>query len=481
MKRASGVLAHLSSIHGDYSIGSFGKETREFIDFLSRCGFTYWQVLPFCMTDDCNSPYKSYSAFAGNPLFIDLPTLAEQGLLTSQELNRAKQKTPYLCEYSRLERERLPLLRTAFGRISDKQREEIRAWILEYPDLCRASEFLALKQKNRNLPWREWTECTPDDKETFFWQWVQYEFFRQWMRIKAYANEKGVKVIGDLPIYVALDSCDVWANPEQFRLDENLRPVKVAGVPPDYFSEDGQLWGNPLYDWNRMKADGYEWWARRIRYMLTLFDGIRIDHFRGLESYWSVPVWAKTAKEGGWEKGPGKDFVDALRRIADGRLIIAEDLGDITPEVQDLLHYSQFSGMRVLQFAFLGDSNSPHLPHNYPKNCVAYSGTHDNNTLLGYVWEMPPESRERLLYYCNCPSAEWREACEHIIKMLMASHADTVIFPIQDIFAFGADTRMNTPGTASDNWSYRVEREQLAAVDTNKFQFFNELYGRIQS
>lgn len=479
MKRASGVLTHLSSLYGDYSIGSFGKEAREFVDFLSRGGFTYWQVLPFCMADNCYSPYKSYSAFAGNPLFIDLPTLAEQGLLTSCELNDAKQSTPYLCEYSRLEQERLPLLRLAHERTKDKQKEDIRVWLSDYPDLCRAAEFLALKQRNRDLPWHEWTEHIPDEKELSFWQWVQYEFFHQWMAIKNYANEKGIRVIGDVPIYVALDSCDVWANPEQFQLDENLRPTKVAGVPPDYFSEDGQLWGNPIYNWKQMRSDGYAWWSRRIRYMLTIFDGIRIDHFRGLESYWSVPVTAKTAKEGKWEKGPGRALIDTLRRIADDRLVIAEDLGDITPQVHNLLRYSKFPGMRVLQFAFLGDLHSPHLPHNYPKNCVAYSGTHDNNTLLGYVWEMSPESRARLMSYCNCQSAEWREACEQIIKTMMASHADTVIFPIQDIFAYGSDTRMNTPGTAANNWAYRITREQLAAADTEKFRFFNELYGRI--
>ena len=481
MKRASGVLAHISSLHGDYSIGSFGKEAREFIDFLYEGGFSYWQVLPFCMADDCHSPYKSYSAFAGNPFFIDLPTLSEQGLLSADELKEARQNTPYLCEYSRLEKERLPLLRLAHERTSEKQSGEIREWIRNYPELCRASEFLALKEKNKNLPWYEWTEHLPDNKALFFWQWVQYEFFRQWMTIKKYANEKGIQVIGDVPIYVARDSCDVWANPEQFQLDENLRPSNVAGVPPDYFCEDGQLWGNPLYNWERMKADGYKWWSERICHMLTLFDGIRLDHFRGFESYWSIPAAARTAKEGVWQKGPGRAFIDTVRKIADGRLIIAEDLGDITPKVQNLLRYSKFPGMRVLQFAFWGYADSPHLPHNYSKNCVAYSGTHDNNTLLGYLWEMPPESRSRLLSYCSCEAAEWREACWHIIKVLLASHADTVIFPIQDIFAFGADTRMNTPGTAANNWAYRITREQLVAVSTENLRFLNQLYGRAQN
>lgn len=479
MKRASGILAHISSIYGDYSIGSFGKEAREFVDFLFQCGFTYWQVLPFCMIDECNSPYKSYSAFAGNPLFIDLPILAEQGLLTSQELNDARQKDLYLCEYSRLRKERLPLLRLAHRRTTDKQRKEILAWLADYPALSRAAEFLALKQKNHNLPWYNWTLHISDEEELSFWQWVQYEFFHQWIAIKNYANQNGIKVIGDVPIYVASDSCDVWANPEQFLLDENLHPTKVAGVPPDYFSEDGQFWGNPIYNWKQMRADGYIWWSERIRYMLTLFDGVRIDHFRGFESYWSIPAAAKTAKEGKWEKGPGRTLIDALKRISGDRLIIAEDLGEITPQVYNLLQYSKFPGMRVLQFAFMGDPKSPHLPHNYPKNCVAYSGTHDNNTLLGYIWEMSNESRELLMSYCNFHSGEWREGCEQVIKTLMASHADTVIFPIQDIFAYGADTRMNTPGTHTNNWAYRITREQLKEVDTENFKFFNKLYGRI--
>ncbi|MBQ9087097.1 MAG: 4-alpha-glucanotransferase [Clostridia bacterium] len=478
MKRASGVLMHLSSLYGNYSIGSFGKESKEFVDFLAKGGFTYWQVLPFCMADDCHSPYKSYSAFGGNPLFIDLPTLAQRGLLTYGELKQAEQQSPYLCEYSRLEKERLPLLRLAASRISDGEREDIQKWLEEFPELAKAAEFLALCQKNQDRPWHDWTEQMPEPEELFFWQWIQHEFFHQWMEVKRYANKRGIQIIGDIPIYVALDSCDVWANPEQFQLDKNLRPTKVAGVPPDYFSEDGQLWGNPLYNWKQMRSDGYAWWSRRIEYMLTLFDGIRMDHFRGLEAYWSIPASAKTAKEGKWVRGPGRPLIDKIREIAGDRLIIAEDLGDITPGVEALLRHSKFPGMRVLQFAFLGDTESPHLPHNYPKNCVAYSGTHDNNTLLGYIWEMSPESRARLMSYCNCQKEDWRDGCEMIMKTLMASHADTVVFPIQDIFAYGADTRMNTPGTATNNWAYRITREQLAAVNTEKFRFYNELYGR---
>ena len=479
MKRSSGVLMHVSSLYGDYSIGSFGKEALEFADFLADSGFSYWQVLPFCMTDECNSPYKSFSSFGANPLFIDLPTLNGKGLLTDAELSAARQNAPYLCEYERLSRERLHLLRLAASRTDKGYRCEVSDFIEKNPPLAEAAEFLALREANGGALWSEWTVNTPTPEELYFWQFVQYEFFIQWQRVKNYANGKGIKIIGDIPIYVALDSADVWANPEQFQLDERRHPSCVAGVPPDYFSEDGQLWGNPLYDWKKMKKDGYSWWSRRIEYMLTLFDGVRIDHFRGFESYWSIPADAKTAKEGKWVKGPGRAIVDKIREIAGDRLIIAEDLGDITPAVYSLLKYSKFPGMRVFQFAFLGDKDSPHLPHNYVKNCISYSGTHDNNTLLGYVWELDAETRRQVFEYCNCESDDWNRGCVMIIKTLMASHSDTVIFPIQDILVYGADTRMNTPGTAESNWAYRITKDQLTAVDKKKFHRLNVLYGRI--
>ncbi len=469
---------HISSLYGDYSCGSFGKEAREFVDFLAEGGFSYWQVLPFCMTDECNSPYKSLASFGANPMFIDLPTLCARGLLTEKELAEAKQKTPYLCEYDRLCCERLPLLRRAAERAGEYERRKIDEFIKKNTAMGDAARFLALREANGGALWSEWTVDTPDGGELFFWQFVQYEFFTQWMALKGYANGKGVKIIGDIPIYVAHDSADVWASPEQFLLDENMQPTCVAGCPPDYFSEDGQLWGNPIYDWKKMKADGFSWWERRIEHMLTLFDGARIDHFRGFEAYWSIPAKALTAKEGKWVKGPGRAIVDKIREVADGRLIIAEDLGDITPEVERLLKYSKFPGMRVFQFAFLGDRETPHLPHNYIKNCISYTGTHDNNTLLGYIWEMDAATRREVFEYCNCESDDWSCGCVMIIKTMMASHSDTVIFPIQDIFVYGADTRMNTPGTSESNWAYRITREQLWAVNREKFLRLNRLYGR---
>ena len=261
-------------------------------------------------------------------------------------------------------------------------------------------------------------------------------------------------------------------------LDSHGYPIDVAGVPPDYFSEDGQLWGNPLYDWKKMKKDGYSWWRRRLEHTLDLFDGVRIDHFRGLESFWAIPASAKTAKEGRWVKGPGKDMIKLIKQVAGDRLIIAEDLGDITPEVDALREYSGFPGMRVVQFAFLGDPLTPHLPHNYAENSVAYSGTHDNNTLLGYVWELDEETRAKVFAYCGASPDNWSEGARAILRTLLASHADRVILPVQDLLVFGADTRMNTPGTSEDNWAYRLTRDQFRSLDPKEYLALNKLFGR---
>ena len=293
---------HVSSLYGEYGIGSFGKEAREFIDFLAESGFSLWQTLPFCMPDECNSPYKSYSAFGANPYFIDLPTLYEKGYLTEEELLSAKQKTPYLCEYEKLKKERFPLISLAASRAAaDKELcKRIDLFLAEHEQLLRAAEFLALREANAGTPWQTWTVKSADPDTLFAWKFIQYEFFTEWQAVKTYANSRGIKIIGDLPIYVALDSADVWANPDDFMLDSKGYPTNVAGVPPDYFSEDGQLWGNPLYNWRKMKDNGYSFWKSRMEYMLTLFDGVRIDHFRAFESFWSIPANAESAKAGRW-------------------------------------------------------------------------------------------------------------------------------------------------------------------------------------
>ncbi len=477
MERKSGVLMHISSLYGDYGCGAFGEEAKHFVDFLKECGFSYWQVLPFCPVDECNSPYKSPSTFGGNPYFISLDTLYKKGLITDEELCAHKQQNPYSCEFVRLFHTRPALLLEASKRATN--REEIESFISENPELDNFCTFMALKSANNQAPWTEWTVRNPDPDVLFMWKFIQFEFFAEWKEIKAYANSNGIKIIGDIPIYVDFDSSDVWANREMFLLDKDNKPSCVAGVPPDYFCADGQLWGNPIYNWEIMKADGFKWWKNRIKHMTTLFDGVRIDHFRGIESYWAVPGDAKTAKEGKWEKGPGMDLVKAIKEACGDALIIAEDLGDITPDVIKLLEESKLPGMRVFQFAFMGDSSTPHRPHNYINNCIAYTGTHDNNTLLGYLWELSDNDRREMLEYCGYTNPDWTGGCEAIIRTMMRSHAGLVIMPIQDLLGYGSDTRLNIPGKSEGNWQYRITREQLDSIDKNRFRKLNELYSRI--
>ncbi len=475
MKRASGVLMHISSLYGDYSCGSLGKSAFEFVDFLKSCGFSYWQVLPTGLCDECNSPYKSPSAFAGTPFFIDLEILEKKGLLTKAELENARQQSPYVCEFDRLKSERLSLLFKAAERAKNK--DEINEFIDENKELSDFCEFAALKQANAGRFWKEWTVKTPKAEDVFAWRFIQYEFFTQWQKLKDYAGKNGIKLIGDMPLYVDLDSSDVYFNRELFMLDKNGDPTDVAGVPPDYFSADGQLWGNPLYDYGKMEQDGFSWWKRRIAHNLKMFDGLRIDHFRGIESFFAVKNGETTAKNGRWIKGPGEKLVDAIKQTAGDKLIIVEDLGDITKEVEALLKYSGLPGMRVFQFSFLGGDN-PHLPHNYIKNCIAYSGTHDNNTLLGYLWELDEQTRQRMLCYCGFKGDNWGSGCDDIIRTLFASSAGLVILPIQDVLGYGSDTRMNRPGTAKGNWIYRVTKEQLCGIDKDKYLKLNRTYFR---
>ncbi len=478
MKRQSGVLLPVSALPGEYSCGSFGQAAERWIDRLEANGFSVWQVLPFCLPDDFDSPYKSYSAFSANPFFIDLDGLFSDGLLTKGELLSAEQHTPYACEYDRLRKDRLPLLATAAGRVTD--RAPIEAFLAEHPHTADFCEFMALRAANGDRPWYEWTKTEGDGDVRFLWQFCQYTFFRQWKKIRDYAAMRGVEVIGDIPMYVDLDSADVWAAPDNFQLDGRHRPTAVAGVPPDYFSEDGQLWGNPLYRFDRMKKDGYRFWRDRMAAMAEWFDGVRIDHFRAIASYYSIPADAKTAKAGTWKRGPGMSLIRALREAAGRTRLIAEDLGDITPDVEALLEKSGLPGMRVLQFGFLDDAPSVHRPHRYPENCVAYTGTHDNNTLLGYMFDASESERRRLLSYCGYEEREWnRPAAYHaVLRALFRSAAATVIVPVQDILLYGKDTRINVPGRPFGNWTYRVTEEQLSGADWTFFKEINHIYER---
>ena len=478
MERKSGVLMHISSLWGEHSCGSFGSEAKEFVDFLSKGGFSFWQVLPFGLVDECNSPYKSYSTFGGNPYFVDLNLLAEEGLITQEELNTAKQKTPYSCEFDRLRRERVELLIKASERADTKLCRKINSFIDSDRHLADFCKFMALKNANNNAEWTQWRSVDYNLEIEFGWRFIQYKFFTQWSEIKAYANSKGIKIIGDIPIYVSFDSSDVYFNKQLFLMDDNNRLTDVAGVPPDYFAEDGQLWGNPLYDWSQMESEGFRWWKDRISSALKLFDGVRIDHFRAFESFWAVPGSEKTARNGKWVKGPGMKLINAIKAVAEDKLIIAEDLGDITKEVIELVEESGFPGMRVFQFAFLG-GETPHKPHNYINNSIAYSGTHDNNTLLGYLWETPADVKIDVMNYCSCNPDSWNEkGCEAIIKTILASNAGLAIFPVQDLLGYGNDTRLNVPGRAEGNWLYRITKEQLNLIDIQKYNYLNRLYGR---
>lgn len=478
MQRKSGVLMHVSSLWGDYSCGSFGEEAKQFVDFLSEGGFSYWQVLPFGLVDECNSPYKSYSTFGGNPYFVDLKKLADKGLVTAGELQASRQQTPYSCEFERLGKDRVELLITASKRADASLEEKINQFISSNKHLTDFCKFMALKYANNQTEWTEWTNEAYSEEIEFGWRFIQYEFFTQWKEIKEYANSRGVKIIGDIPIYVSFDSSDVYFNKSLFLMDDNNRLTDVAGVPPDYFAEDGQLWGNPLYDWQAMEKEDFSWWKDRISASLELFDGVRIDHFRAFESFWAVPGTEKTARNGKWVKGPGMKLINAIRSVAGDKLIIAEDLGDITKEVIELVEESTFPGMRVFQFGFLG-GETPHKPHNYINNCVAYSGTHDNNTLLGYLWETPSDVKVDVMNYCSCNPDLWNEkGCEAIIKTIMASNAGLAIFPVQDLLGYGNDTRLNVPGRAEGNWLYRITKEQLNLIDTKKYNYLNRLYGR---
>lgn len=468
---------HISSLFGDYSIGSFSDAAKYFIDFLAECGFGYWQVLPFTPTDECNSPYKSPSSFAGNPFFISLEKLYEKGLITRQELDEQKESSPYACEFGRLKRERIALLRKAAKRLADTGK--VDAFIRKHPHIESFCKFMAIKSRNGGKAWNEWTAFDFEEPEFFLWKFIQYEFFSQWKQIKKYANERNVKIIGDIPIYVDFDSSDVWQNKKLFMLDRDGTPSLVAGVPPDFFSEDGQIWGNPLYDWDEMEKDGFKWWRERIKHSLELFDGVRIDHFRGFESFFAIPKNETTAKHGTMKKGPGMKLIEAIDSAREGGIIIAEDLGLITDEVRELLKTSKYPGMRVLQFAFMGDKCSPHLPHNYIENCVAYTGTHDNTTLLAYLFELDEASRRRIFDYCGFFGERIEDGIDSVIRTMLRSHASLVILPIQDLLKYGADTRLNTPGRAKGNWAYRITKQQLDSIDKSYLKALNELYSRL--
>ncbi len=468
-RRRSGVLLHVSSLPGEYGCGSFGKEALDFIDLISSCGFSIWQTLPFGRPDSYGSPYKSVSAFSTNPFFIDLPTLYAKGLITSSELDGAKQDSPYSVEFERLFAEREILLGKASSRLSEESRREVRAFADANPGIKNYCGWLV--KKYPAVP-------TADD-QLLYRYFCEYEFHSQWEHIREYAAGRNVRIMGDIPFYVDGGGCDTDSYPDIFLQDASGCLSAVAGCPPDAFSDDGQLWGNPLYDWDEMRKTGYSWWRDRIRFCFSLFDILRIDHFRAVESFWSVPAGASTARAGRWVKGPGMEFVDVLKSVSDDREIVAEDLGADTPGLIRFMAGCGLPGMKVMQFGnYLNDCDDPHVPCNYTRDCFAYTGTHDNNTLLGWAFECDPSLRKRFFSFCGYGGDNITDGCRAAVRTLFASCADTVLIPLQDMLFYGRDTRMNTPGEPDGNWRYRATADAMSAVDRVFFTELNNITAR---
>lgn len=441
------------SLPNKYGIGSFGDEAYRFVDFLAATGQSYWQVLPLSPTSYGDSPYQSPSAFAGNPYFIDLDLLRMDGLLTKEEC-KAEQTKDKVIDYAKLYERRYAVLKKAFVRFWKPQSyeqfiEDNRDWLFPY------AEFMARKQANGGVAWNEWkNEKSCEDAETAFWVFLQYEFFLQWNALKTYANTRGVQIIGDMPIYVAYDSADVWQNPQYFQLDGNGTPTEVAGVPPDAFSSDGQLWGNPLYDWDAMQKDNFAWWKRRLKAVLSMYDVVRIDHFRGFSDYYAIPFGAPTARNGKWKPAPGKELFTELKKEFSQAKIIAEDLGVLDDRVRGLLQETGFPGMKIAQFGF-SENDSPYNPKNYPKSCVAYTGTHDNPTTQSWAKRLSDTEKIRFRKYVRRHIGE--TDANALVRSLLASGAETVIIPMQDYLSLGENGRVNTPSTLGRNWVWRLK------------------------
>ena len=488
--RKSGILMPIFSLPSRYGIGTFGKEAYKFVDFLKKAGQSYWQILPLNPTSYGDSPYQSFSSFAGNPYFIDLTMLIDEGLLTKQQADSYDFGSENTIAYDKLYKHRKDCLHHAFLRFEKTP---------EYLDFCGKNAFwlddyalfMTIKSAQGDCAFCEWD--TPfknrekDALESFkkhnaqeldFHRFIQYKFTSQWFSLKKYANERGIKIIGDIPIYVALDSADVWADREQFLLNADARPTLVAGCPPDAFSEDGQLWGNPLYDWVKMKGDGYAWWKQRLSFALSLYDVVRIDHFRGFESFYAIPFGDKTAKNGTWQKGPDIDlFCELKEEFGEDIPIIAEDLGFMTDEVKNLLKNTGFPGMKVLQFAFDSREESDYLPHNYDKNCVVYTGTHDNDTILGWAKSAPERDVEYAKKYLDFKGEDGFNFS--LIRAAMASVADTAILFMPDLLSMGSEGRINTPSTLGGNWQLRIKAERINDALANTIYDLTELYCRL--
>ena len=491
--RRNGMLLPIASLPSPYGIGGFSKEAYEFIDLLEETGQKLWQILPLGPTSYGDSPYQSFSTFAGNPYFIDLDTLAEKGWLTKEacEASDYGDNESYI-DYGRIYNSRFVLLKQAFLN-SDILSDE------KFTEFCKANQhwlpdyalYMALKNQNDGKSWIEWeeeirlrkpeaVECYKREleEECNFYEFLQYEFHEQWTKVKEYAHKKGIQIVGDVPIYVAFDSADTWANPELFQLDEKNLPLGVAGCPPDAFSATGQLWGNPLYNWAYHKKTGYDWWLKRIAYCFDLYDIVRIDHFRGFDEYYSIPYGDETAVNGHWEKGPGMDLFNTVKEKLGELDIIAEDLGFLTESVFQLLKDSGYPGMKVLQFAFDPSEDSDYLTYKYQRNCVVYTGTHDNDTTAGWFEKLSDGDKEVALRYMNSFYTPKEEQHWDLIALAMRSTADTCIIPVQDFLGLGSEARINMPSTLGDNWKWRMTKGAFSEKLKEKIRRMTKLYGR---
>jgi 4-alpha-glucanotransferase len=506
-KRKSGVLLHVTSLPSSFGIGDLGPDAYSFVDFLYECHQRVWQLLPLnpTITRYGNSPYNSPSAFAGNPLLLSPLLLYQNGLVSKSDIEEKPEFSEDKVDYRLVTEYKEKLFSKAVTSYLRKRRAD---W--EYLHFCEENSiwlddfalFGSLKSYFRGKPWNQWPSGIRDRKKGEIAEaremlkrsiarekTLQYLFFRQWKNLKAYCNEKDVQVFGDLPIYVNYESADVWAHPQVFKLDKDKRPTAVTGVPPDYFSKTGQLWGNPVYDWERLKDRGYSWWIERIAHNLSLYDIIRMDHFRGFVDFWEVPAREKTAVNGRWIKGPREDFFNSLLNHFPSLPLVAEDLGNITSDVREVRDMFQLPGMRILQFAFSSDPSADYYkPHSYIENCVAYTGTHDNNTLMGWLREDdnivrqklkdPHEEKKRAFRYIGCRSARKKNIHWDFIRALMMSSARMVIIPMQDLLGLGEEARMNYPSTSEGNWEWRISAKQFTQVLRKKILDLTEIYGR---
>lgn len=497
MSRAAGILMPITSLPSPYGIGTIGKEAYKFADFLKKAGQTIWQILPVGPTSYGDSPYQSFSTYAGNPYMIDLDMLCEEGLLEKSDMEGINYGTnPGYVDYEKIYNCRFDILRKAYEnfKTTDKDsagqkafrsfKRKNSAWLKNY------ALYMSVKKSFGMKSWTEWEDESirlRDEKavtrytrkfsdDIGFWSFIQFKFYEQWEKFRAYVNSLGIKILGDMPIYVAMDSADTWANPEVFWLDETRNPVCVAGCPPDYFSATGQLWGNPLYNWDYLKETGYKWWFERIKAATALFDITRIDHFRAFDTYYAIPFPAENAIGGSWKEGPGIEFFNLMNEQIENVEIVAEDLGDLTPGVRQLLLDCGYPGMKILEFAFGGGNDNEYLPHLYPENCVVYTGTHDNDTIMGWRAEADDNTIRHAYEYCHLSDEEgfnWG-----IIRTAYESRAKYAIIPMQDLLGLGSEARINTPSTLGGNWEWRIDAASLTDELAAKLNSMVNTYNR---